>query len=160
MGFLDLTHNRFIFFPRCSVNLIMFVDTCNRKVGGHLNNAKLVDLCKFFGFGDSRSRHPCEFVIKAEKVLKGDACQSDVFGLNGTAFFRLNCLMQSVGQPAARHHPSGKFVNQHNFASTHNVVFVTGKQLMGIQSLIDVMDDGCAFRIIKRLIFWQKPTGV
>ena len=67
--------------------------------------------------------------------------------------------MQPIRKPATRHHTAGKFVDQYNLAVAHNVVFVSGKQLMGPQTLIDMMHDGCAFGIIKRLPLWQLIVG-
>ena len=56
----------------------------------------------------------------------------------------------------ARHHPAGEFVDQHNFTVADDVILVLGEQLVGAQTLIDVVHDGGAFGIIEALPFRQR----
>ena len=64
--------------------------------------------------------------------------------------------MESLGQPATGHHPSSEFVDQDNFAAANNVILVPLEKLVRAQTLIDVVHDGRAFRIVQGLPFGQQ----
>ena len=95
------------------------------------------------------SRHTRQLVIQAEVVLERHRGERDVLWLDINAFFGLNRLVQTITQTAARHHPARKFVNQDNFAVADDIVFVFLKQLVRAQTLVDVVHNRGAFRIVE-----------
>ena len=158
-GLLDRFHHRLILFAPGAVDRVMFVLALHRAVGRHFDHAQLVNLGKFIGFGGGGAGHARQFVIEPEIVLERDRCEGDVFGLYLHILLGLNRLMQPVRQPPPRHHPPGEFVDQHHFVAFDDIFLVTGKQLVGAQALIDMVNDGGRFRVIQRLVTRQNPGG-
>ena len=159
IGFFDLFDHRLIFFQRGTIDLVIFVNACNRHVGRHNHNTQTVDLGKFFGFGFGRTGHPGELVVQSEIVLESDGRERDVLRLDLAAFLRFDRLVQTVGQTATGHHAPGEFVDQHHFAIAHDVIFVAHEQLMRPQTLVYVVHDRGAFRVIHREPFFQQAAA-
>ena len=148
-GFYD----GFVFFFASAINLIVFVNPLNRFVGRNFNDAQAVDFGKFFRLGRRSASHAAKLIIEAEIVLESNASESHVLGLDRASFFRFDRLMKTVRQAATRHHTTGEFVDQHHLIVTHDVVFVLGEQLVRFKRVVHMVDDGCAFGIVKRLFF-------
>ena len=156
-GLFDRIHNRVVFFLSRTIDRIVLVLTCHRTVGRNLDNAKAIDLGKFFSLSQRRAGHTAQLVIKTEVILEGHLRQSHVFRFDRDALFGLNRLMQTFGQTTARHHTAGEFVDQNDLIASHDVVFVFGKEFMRAQTLIHVVHNRGAFRIIERLPLRQDP---
>jgi hypothetical protein len=73
--------------------------------------------------------------------------------------FRLDCLMQTVSKTATRHHTAREFVDQNDFVTAYNVIFVLGEQLVRLQCLTGVVHQRDAFGIIQRLSLWQQASA-
>ena len=108
---LDFLDHALELLARRAIDLIVFVLPLDRAVRRHLDHAKTVDFHEFVGFGQGRAGHATEFVIQAEIILERDRGQRHVLRTNRHAFLCLDRLMQTVRQPAARHHPAREFVN-------------------------------------------------
>ena len=158
VGGFDLVHHGLIFFLAGAIDLIVLVNTGDRFVGWHFHHAQIVDLGKFLGFGGGGAGHAAQLVIQAEVILEGHRGQRHVFRLNLAAFLRFDRLMKPVRQTAPGHHAAGKFVNQHHFVVANDIILVAGEQLMGFQRVVHMMNDGGAFRIVKRLALGQQTT--
>ena len=155
MRFVDFAHHGCIFFRTRAINLIMLVLALDFPVGRHFNHTQPVNLGEFFCLSRGCARHAAQLVIQAEIVLEGHRCQRHVFRLDRHAFLGFNRLMQPVGQTTPGHHSAREFVNQNDFSAAHDIILVAGKQLVRAQTLIDMVHDSRAFRIIKRLLFRQ-----
>jgi hypothetical protein len=113
-----------VFLPAGAIDLIILVDPRDGPVGRDLDHAEPVDRHEFLGLGDGGAGHAGKLVVEAEVVLERDAGHGDVLGLDLAAFLGLDGLMQTVRQAAARHHPAGEFVDQHDLAAAHDVLLV------------------------------------
>ena len=93
-------------------------------VGGNLDYFKLVDLPELLGLGRRRTGHSGELFVQSEVVLEGDGGVGDGLAAHGDALFRLQGLVQAVGEAASGHEPPGELVHYHDLAVGHHVVAV------------------------------------
>ena len=54
----------------------------------------------------------------------------------------LNGLVLAVTPTAPRHHPTGELIHDHRFAIAHDVVHILDEQLLGLESVGDVVGPG------------------
>ena len=145
-----------VFLARGAIDRVIIIDARDRQVGRNLDHAQPIDGHEFLGLGGGGAGHARQLVIETKIVLKGDAGQGDVFGLNLTALLGLDRLMQPVRQAPARHHAAGEFIDQHHFARTDDVLLILVEQLVGAQRIGQVMHDRGAFGIIQALPLGQE----
>ena len=63
--------------------------------------------------------------------------------------------MQTVRPPTTFHHAAGEFVDDRHFVVANDIVFVALENLMRLQRLVGVVDDGDVHRIIEALALQQ-----
>ncbi|MND35728.1 hypothetical protein D3C80_263720 [compost metagenome] len=147
---LDLGDDRLELLLAGAVNLVILVDTLDRQVGRHLDDVEAVDVAEFFRFRRGRTGHAGQLFIHAEVVLEGDGGKRLVFRLDLHLFLGFQSLVLTFGITAARHHAAGEFVDDDDFVVADDVVLVAGEELVGLQRIVDVMDDGDVFDVVKR----------
>src|SRR5215475_867814 len=79
--------------------------------------------------------HPCEAEVASEKSLVAEPRQRFMYAGQGTAFFCLHELMQSMLPRAVAHNPASEFVNDLYFALFHQVVRIAMHEVQGRQGL-------------------------
>ena len=109
---------------------------------GNLDDNELVDFRELVGFRRGGAGHSGELLVKTKIILKGDRGQGDVLRLDRYALLRLKRLMQPLGVTPPGHHSSRKFVDDHDFVVTNDVVLVALEKLMSTGRLIEVVDKG------------------
>ncbi len=132
-----------------AVDLVVLVDARDVHVGRDLDDLEPVDIHELVGFGQCRSGHAGELFVEAEVVLEGDRGQRLVLRLDFGVFLGFERLVQAFREAAAGHHAAGEFVDDDDFAGFDDVVLVALEQLVGLQRLVDVMDDGDVFDVVE-----------
>ena len=66
----DLFDHGRVFFGTCAINPVIFVNPCNRAVGGHFDHAKAVNLAEFLSFGQRGAGHASQLIVEPEIVLE------------------------------------------------------------------------------------------
>ena len=92
---------------------------------------------------------PAEFIVHAEKVLKGHRRERLILVGDLTPFFGLHGLMQSVAPPPARHQTTRKLVDDDDLAILHDIVDVPFIERIGLQGFHHVMDHIHVGRVVQ-----------
>ena len=108
---------------------------------GHLEHVQLVDVHELVGLGGGRAGHAGELLVEPEIVLEGDGGQRLVLGLDLDVLLGLQRLVQAVGVAPALHHATGELVDDDDLAAFDDVVAVAQEELVGLERLVDVVDD-------------------
>ena len=124
------------------VDLIHQVPAGSGAVGGNDGDLKLVGLLEFHLLGFGCAGHASQTGIQQEEVLVGDRSQGLGLWLDRHAFFGLHRLVQAIAPTATRHHPTGEFIDDHHLVVAGDVVDVFDEQLLGLQSVGDVVGPG------------------
>ena len=155
MAFFNLINSGFIFSAFSFQNNIRIVNPDHRFIGRNNNNVKSVDFLEFLFFCFSSTSHAGKFFIHAEIVLEGNSCQSLAFTLNFNAFFSFNSLVQAFRKTTAKHQPTGKFINNDNFAVFYDIIFITMHNSFGLQSTHQLMREVNAMLSIIHVFYAQ-----
>ncbi len=91
------------------------------------------------GLGFRGAGHARKFFVEPEVVLQSDRGQRLVLFFDLDAFFGFDCLVQAVGPTAALHQTPGKVVNDDHFAILDHVLVIEPVKRVGLQSLLDAM---------------------
>ena len=137
--------DRPVFFLDRAVDLVVLVDALDGHIGRDLGHVETVDFGEFLRFGRRRARHAGKLVVHAEVVLEGDGGERLVLGLDLDVFLGLERLMQAFRIAPARHHAAGEFVDDDDLAVPDDVVLVALEQLVGLERIVDVVDDRATF---------------
>ena len=132
---LDLVDYGLVFALLVLVDEIWLVYSDHLLVGRNLHNVELVDLPELLGLGDGGTGHAREFFVEAEVVLQGNRGVGARLPLDGHALFRLEGLVQAVGEASSRRHASGELVDDDDFAVFDDVLpvpLVDGVRLEGV----------------------------
>ena len=132
-----------------AIDLVVGVDARHRHIGGNVQHVELVDVHELGRFGQRRAGHARQLVVEAEIILEGDRGEGDVFGLDRDVFLGFQRLVQAFGIAPAFHHAAGEFVDDDDLVVLDDVVAVLLEQLVGLQRLVDVMDDGDVFDVVE-----------
>ena len=155
LAVLDLLDDGLQLLGRRAVHLVVLVLAGHRAVGRDLDHLELVDLGELVRLGRGRAGHAGELLVEAEIVLEGDGGQRHVLGLDLDAFLGLQRLMQPFRIAAARHHAAGELVDDDDLAVADDVVLVAREQLVGLQRLLDVMDQRGIGGLVERALGQQ-----
>jgi hypothetical protein len=112
--------------------------------------SRLVDVAEFLRFRLRRAGHAGELVVHAEVVLEGDRGQRLVLRLDLDVLLGFERLVQAFRIAAARHHAAGEFVDDDDFVVADDVVLVALEQLVGLQRVVDVVDDRDVLDVVER----------
>ncbi len=125
------------------------VDADHRPVGRDDHDVELVDLVELGRLGVGGAGHAGELVVHAEIVLEGDGGQGLVLALDLDPFLGLHRLVQAVAPAPPRHQPAGEFVDDHHLAVLDHVVDVALEQGVGLEGLVDVVQDLDVLRLVE-----------
>lgn len=153
---MNQIRHRIVFFPRGDIDFVIRIPPRHRQIGGDFHHIELIDFGEFIGLGHRRAGHAGQFGIEAEIILEGDGSERLVFRLNFDPLFRLQRLMETIGIAAAIHHTASEFVDNHDFAATHDIFHVTLEQGVGPQGLLNVMHHSDVVDVVKTAIV-QNP---
>jgi len=145
---LDFVHDGVVLLAPRLVDEVVLVDAPHRAVGGDHHHVELVDLEELGLFGLRRARHPRELLVHAEIVLDRDGRERLRLFAYRHAFLRFHGLMQAVGPAPARHQPPGELVDDEDLAVLHDVLHVLLVQGVGLQQLVDDVQDFALLRIL------------
>ncbi len=151
----DLFDNRLEFFADGTIDLVVLVDALDRQVGRHLEHFEAVDVAEFLRFRRRSTGHPGQLVVHAEIVLEGDRGECLVLGLDLHLLLGFECLVLPFGVAAARHHATGKLVDDDDLAVSHDIVLVAREQFVGLERVVDVVNDRHVLDVVERLAFQQ-----
>ena len=126
----------------------MFIFTDNRAVGRDFNTGQIINVAKFGFFRHCRTGHTGQLGIKTKIVLESNGGECLIFRLDFDAFFRFQCLMQSVAVTTSFHDTAGKFVDNQHFAVAYQIIDVFGKHNVCPQCLIDMIYKLYVFDVI------------
>ena len=157
-GRLDLFDDRLILLVRGPVDLVILVDTRNGQVCRDFRNAEPVDVAELLGFRRSGAGHARQLLVHAEVVLEGDRGQRLVLGVDRDLLLGLQGLVQALREAAPRHHAAGELVDDDDLAIAHDVVLVALEQAVGLQRVVEMMDDGHVLDVVER--FTLQETGL
>ena len=121
------------------------------RLVGTSDDFEAVDVAEFLGFGRRRTGHAAELLVHAEIVLEGDRGQRLVFRLDRHLFLGFERLVLAFRITAARHHAAGEFVDDDDFVVADDVVLVLLEELVGLQRIVDVVDDRDVLDVVERL---------
>ena len=144
---LNLVGNREVFFLLGAVDDVGILDAPHLLVRRNDDDFELVDLVELGCFRFGRTGHAGQLLEHAEIILEGDGRQRLVFALDLDAFFGLNRLVQAIGPAAARHHASGEFVDDDDFAVFDHVFDVSAIERVRLDRGLDVMLQRPVFRV-------------
>ena len=136
---LDFGDNGGIFFALRLVDAVVHVVAQHGAVGGDFHNIEFVDVPKFAGFRDGRTRHAREFVVHAEVVLQRNGGEGLRGGFHLDVFLSLHGLMQSVAPAAAFHDAACLLVHNLHLPVHHDIFLVDAEHGVGFEQLQDSM---------------------
>ena len=136
---LDLVRGGEILLLLGAVDDVGILNAQHLLVGRNHHDFELVDLVEFGGFGFRRTGHAGQLLVHAEIILEGDGGERLVLALDLDAFFGFNRLVQAVGPAAARHHASGEFVDDDDFAVFDHIFHVLAIERVRLDRGLDVM---------------------
>jgi hypothetical protein len=110
---------------------------------------QIVDLLELGRFGVGRAGHAGQLVVHAEIVLKGDGGQGLVFVFDADVFLGLQGLVQPVAVAAAGHEAAGELVHDDDLALFDDVVHVALEQGVGLEGLVDVVQQLDVGRVVE-----------
>ena len=150
---LDLLDDGVVLFFRRAIDLIVMVLALDRDVGRNLDHFHPVDLAELPGFGHRRAGHAGKLGVEPEVVLEGDGGERLVFLLDGRFFLGLDRLVQALGVAPALHHAARELVDDDDLVVFDDVVGIPSKELMGLEGLVDVMQQRHVLDIVERAAF-------
>ncbi|MBA7654082.1 hypothetical protein ES703_61957 [subsurface metagenome] len=149
VAFGDFLHDCIPFFFSSSVYHIVVFVAEEGFVRRDFHHIQLIYGLKFSGFSDGCSCHPCQLVVHPEIILESDRCQGLIFFLYPHFFLGFQGLVQSVAVASSRHETAREFVHDDHFPFLDHVVHILFEQMMGLEGLIDMMDQIHVLQVIK-----------
>ena len=149
-AFKDLLDDRVVFFTRRAVDLVVIIGADTRLIGRDFDDLEPIDVAEFLRLGHCRACHARELRVHAEVVLEGDRGQRLVLVLDRDAFLRFERLVQPFGVAAPLHHAAGEFIDDDDLVVLDDVIGVAGKQLVGAQRLVNVVDERHIMDVVER----------
>ncbi|OPY66367.1 MAG: hypothetical protein A4E62_02516 [Syntrophorhabdus sp. PtaU1.Bin002] len=119
------------------------------SVGRYDHYIEVVNLLEFHGLRVRRSGHTCKFTVHPEIVLERHRGEGLVLPFDLYVLFRLQCLVKALAEPSSRHKPPGKLVHNDDLAILYDVVHIPLKKVVGLQGLVEVMEQVNVLWIIK-----------
>ena len=110
---------------------------------------EVVDVGELGGLGLGRTRHARQLVVHAEEVLEGDGRVGLRLLLDVHLLLGLDRLVQAVGPAAPVHQPAGELVDDDDLAVAHHVVAVALEDVVGLERLVDVVQDLHVLRVVE-----------
>ena len=138
---LDLTHDGAPLAVLGLVDLVVVVLALHHAVGRDLDHLQLVDLHELGGLGQGRAGHARQLLVAAEVVLVGDRGDRLVLLLDRHPLLGLDGLVQTLGPAPALEDAAGELVDDLDLAVDHRVVLVAPVQRLGLQRLLEVVDE-------------------
>ena len=133
------------------VDLVVLVLADHRLVRRDLDDRQLVDLHELGGLGERRAGHARELVVEAEVVLQRDRREGLVLLLDVHALLGLDRLVQALRPAPALEDAAGELVDDHDLAVDDGVVDVALVERLGLQRLLQVVDERAVLRAVQML---------
>ena len=140
VGQLDLADNRVELVAAGLEDGVVPVDADAGLVGRDNLHGEPVDVVELGRLRLRRARHAGELLIHAEVILDGDRRVSAGFALDRDILLGFHGLVEPVGPAATRHHATGVFVDDHDFAFLHDVFDVALVERICTEQLRDGVD--------------------
>ena len=154
---MNVLENRLKFVRLGEKHQVGLVLADHRLVRRNDDHFKTVDLLELEGLGVGGARHSGQLRIQPEKILKRDRRDGLVLFPNLHAFLRFDGLMQTIGPAPPLHGAAGEFVDDDDFAQTHDVFHVALVESVRPQRSVQVMHQPNVGGIVKTLAFAQQP---
>ena len=132
-----------------AVDQIVLILADHGLVGGDGQHAQLVGVHELGGLGLGRSGHARQLVVHAEVVLQGDGGEGLVLGLDLHALLGLDGLVEALVVAAALEQTAGVLVHDQNLAVLDHVVTVAQEELLGLDGVVQVPDQGGIGGLVK-----------
>jgi len=145
----NLLDHRVEFLVLGLVDDVVIVDPDHRPVGRHDHHVEAIDFLELGRFGVGRAGHPRQLVVHPEIVLEGHGREGLVLGFDLDPFLGLDRLVQTVAPAPPGHQPPGEFVDDHDLAVLDHVIDVALEERMGLERLVDVMDEQDVARVVE-----------
>ena len=123
------------------VDLIVLVLADHVAVRRDLDDRQLVDLHELGRLGEGGAGHARELVVQAEVVLQRDRRERLALLLDVHALLRLDRLVQALRPAPALEDAAGELVDDLDLAVDDGVVDVALVQRLGLQRLLQVVDE-------------------
>ena len=149
VAILDLLDHGVELFVLALVNDVVIVDPDHRLVSRRDHDVEAVDFLELGRLGVGRAGHPGQLVVHPEIILKGDGRERLVLGFDLDPFLGFDRLMQTVAPAPPRHQPPGELVDDHHLAILDHVFDVALEERVGLQRLVDVMDQQDVARVVE-----------
>jgi len=153
-GFVQRLHffdDGFDFFLLRLVDQVVVILADHGHVGRNHHDVQVVDFFEFRGFRISGAGHSRQLFVHAEIILERNGGQRLVLLFDLDLLLGLQRLMQSVAVTSARHHPSGKLIDNNHLTVFHQIIHVALKQRVGAERLIDMVNDFNVARFVQVL---------
>ena len=147
----DVVHDGLVLGLFVLVDVVVLVVAHHRLVRRDLDHREVVDLLELLLLRLRRTGHPGQLLVEAEVVLERDRRERDVLLLDLHALFGLDCLMQALGPAPAFHDAPGELVDDLHLAVLDDVVDVALVQRLGLQCLIQMVDELRVARVVEVL---------
>ena len=118
-------------------------------VGRDLDDVQAVDLDELLLLRLRGAGHAAELLVEAEVVLERDRREGLVLLLDRDALLRLDRLVQALAPAAPFHDPAGELVDDLHLAVLDDVVDVALVQRLGLQGLVEVVDELDVLRVVE-----------
>ncbi len=141
------------------VDLVVAVVADHRLVRRDLDDLELVDLHELGGLGDGRPGHARELLVAAEVVLVGDGGDGLALLLDRHPLLGLDGLMQALGPAPPLEDAAGELVDDLDLAVDHGVVDVALVERLGLQRLLQVVDEVAVLRLVE-VVDAQEALGL
>ena len=138
--FLDFLDDRVEFFAARFIDGIVGVLANIRLVRRNGHHPEFVDVEKFRRLGFRRARHAGELGIETEIILDRNGRERLRFAFDRHAFFRFDCLMQTIAPAAARHETTRVLVHDDHLIFLNDVFHVELVKAVSLEQLRDRMN--------------------
>ena len=142
---------------RILVELVLLVDPPDRFVGRNFDDVELVDFPELGRLGGRGAGHARKLGVHAEIVLEGDRRHRLVFGLDLHPFLGFDRLVQPIRPAPAFHHAPGELVDDDDLAVLDDVIDVALEDDVGLQRLVEMVDDLSVDDVVK-VIGGEQPS--
>ncbi|OPY65435.1 MAG: hypothetical protein A4E57_03202 [Syntrophorhabdaceae bacterium PtaU1.Bin034] len=146
---LDLFHHgpELLFFR--PVNDVGVIVPDERPVCGDDHNVQVIRLSEFHGLRIGRAGHARQLLVHSEIILERHGGEGLVLPLDLHVLFCLKGLVETVAEASAGHEPARKLVHDDDLPVFHDVIHVPAEQVVGLQGLVDMVEELHIFGIIE-----------
>ncbi len=131
----------------CLEDVVVLIQAGDGLVRRDLDDVQPVDLDELLLLGLRRTGHPGELLVQAEVVLERDRGEGDVLLADADALLGLDRLVQTLAPAPPFHDAARELVDDLHLALLDDVVDVALVERLGLQGLLQVVDEDDVARI-------------